>query len=69
VTEELDPAKVYRVVANSFLAGGGDGFPTLAQGENVFFGGLDIDALAGFLALPENQPYVQPATDRITSQP
>jgi 5'-nucleotidase len=64
---KLDPAKTYRVVVNSFLAGGGDGFPTLAEGANVYFGGLDIDSLADYLAA--HDPYTPTATDRISSQP
>lgn len=64
---KLDPAKTYRVVVNSFLAGGGDGFPTLAEGANVYFGGLDIDSLADYLAA--HDPYTPTATDRISNQP
>jgi 5'-nucleotidase len=63
----VDGSATYRVVVNSFLAGGGDGFPTLAQGDNVHFGGLDIDSLANHLAA--NNPYTPPPTDRISSQP
>ena len=63
----LVPGDTYRVVVNSFLAGGGDGFPTLAQGGNVYFGGLDIDSLADYLAA--HDPYTQTATDRISNQP
>jgi 5'-nucleotidase len=64
---KLDPAKTYRVVVNSFLAGGGDGFATLATGANVYFGGLDIDSLADYLAA--HDPYTPTATDRISNQP
>ena len=60
----LDPEASYRVVANNFLADGGDGFPTLALGTDRFVGGLDIAALAEYLA--EGGAYVPPATDRIT---
>ncbi len=63
----LDPAATYRVVVNSFLSDGGDGFGTLAAGTDKFFGGLDIDALARTLA--SVPAYVPPATDRITVQP
>ncbi len=67
VAEVLDPAATYRVVVNSFLSDGGDGFPTLAQGTSKYFGGLDIDGLARYLAA--NNPYVPTPTDRISNQP
>ncbi|HEX4976808.1 MAG TPA: 5'-nucleotidase C-terminal domain-containing protein [Nocardioides sp.] len=63
----VDPAATYRVAVNSFLAGGGDGFPTLADGTNVHFGGLDIDSLARFLEA--HDPYQPEPTTRISSQP
>ena len=62
----VEAGKTYRVVVNSFLAGGGDGFPTLAEGTNVHFGGLDIDSLARYLE--EHKPYEPAPTDRISSQ-
>jgi 5'-nucleotidase len=61
----IDPAASYRVVCNSFLSDGGDGFPTLGTGANKYFGGLDIDALASYLA--GHDPYTPGATDRITA--
>ncbi|SFC25597.1 bifunctional metallophosphatase/5'-nucleotidase [Streptomyces aidingensis] len=66
--EPLDPAATYRVAVNSFLAGGGDAFPTLAEGGNTVVGGIDVDALADYLTAhssPEN-PLTAPAADRIT---
>jgi 5'-nucleotidase len=60
----LDPTATYRVVANNFLADGGDGFPTLAEGTDRFVGGLDIDALAEYLA--QFEAYQPTAEDRIT---
>ncbi|WP_374928832.1 bifunctional metallophosphatase/5'-nucleotidase [Kytococcus sedentarius] len=50
-----DDSRTYRIVTNNFLAGGGDGFATLAEGGNVYFGGLDIDAFRGYLQ--DNSPY------------
>jgi 5'-nucleotidase len=50
----IDPAATYRVVLNAFLADGGDGFPSLV-GADKYFGGLDIDALATYLA--GHDPY------------
>jgi 5'-nucleotidase len=61
----LVPSATYRVVVNSFLADGGDGFPTLGQGTDKYFGGLDIDALAGYLAA--HNPYTPAPTTRISS--
>lgn len=61
----LDPARTYRVVVNSFLADGGDGFATLGTATGKFYGGLDIDALADYLEV--NAPYVPTATDRISA--
>ena len=60
----LDPTATYRVVANNFLADGGDGFPTFAEGTDRFVGGLDIDALAEYLA--QFEAYQPTAEDRIT---
>ncbi|QNN54369.1 bifunctional metallophosphatase/5'-nucleotidase [Nocardioides mesophilus] len=65
VTELLDKTKTYRVVANSFLTDGGDGFATLGQGANKFIGGLDIDALARELTSGTGA-YQPPAEGRIT---
>ena len=64
---DLVPTQTYRVVANSFLSDGGDGFPTLAAATNKVVGGLDIDSLASYLTA--NNPLTPPATDRITAQP
>ncbi|WP_307785432.1 bifunctional metallophosphatase/5'-nucleotidase [Microbacterium hibisci] len=60
----LDDNATYRIVTNNFLAGGGDGFSTFAQGgENVYYGGLDIDAFAAYLTA--NSPYAPTPLDRI----
>ena len=40
----VDPSASYRVTVNSFLADGGDGFTTFAQGTSRLGGDLDIDA-------------------------
>ena len=63
----LDPAATYRVVVNSFLSDGGDGFATLGAGANKFFGGLDIDALAATLSA--QNPYTPIEDNRITRNP
>ncbi len=64
----VDPAATYRVVVNSFLADGGDGFPALV-GADKYFGGLDIDALATYLA--GHDPYDPAAVpgSRVTVNP
>ncbi|MFE5407767.1 bifunctional metallophosphatase/5'-nucleotidase [Microbacterium sp. NPDC056569] len=63
----LDDTTVYRVVTNNFLAGGGDGFGTFRNAQNVYYGGLDIDAFAAYLGA--NSPYTPGPLDRITLVP
>jgi 5'-nucleotidase len=65
--QPLDPARAYRVAANSFLSDGGDNFAAFKTGTNKYFGGLDIDALAAYLTA--NSPYTPVATDRINVVP
>jgi 5'-nucleotidase len=65
--EAIDPARTYRVVANSFLSDGGDGFAAFTTATDKFFGGLDIEAFGRFLGA--NDPYTPPPTDRITRLP
>ncbi len=64
----IDPAATYRVAANSFLAGGGDGFPTLGQGTNDLVGADDLTALEQYLTANSSasDPIEPPAADRIT---
>ncbi|WP_330458589.1 bifunctional metallophosphatase/5'-nucleotidase [Streptomyces sp. NBC_00820] len=64
----VDPAATYRVATNSFLAGGGDGFPTLAQGTNDLVGEDDLAALGTYLTAHSSatSPLAPPAADRIT---
>ncbi|KJL43172.1 Endonuclease YhcR precursor [Microbacterium trichothecenolyticum] len=64
--QPLADTTVYRVVTNNFLAGGGDGFPTFLQAQNVYYGGLDIDAFAAYLTA--HSPYAPGALNRITLQ-
>jgi 5'-nucleotidase len=65
--EPLDQARTYRVTANSFLSDGGDGFGAFAEATDKYFGGLDIDALAGYLTA--HDPYQPVPMDRITVIP
>ncbi|MGY5099599.1 bifunctional metallophosphatase/5'-nucleotidase [Streptomyces sp. 900105245] len=64
----IDPAATYRVATNSFLAGGGDGFPTLGQGTHDVVGSDDLAALEKYLTANSSagSPIAPPATDRIT---
>ncbi|TVZ97591.1 bifunctional UDP-sugar hydrolase/5'-nucleotidase [Streptomyces sp. BK340] len=64
----VDPAATYRVATNSFLAGGGDGFPTLGQGTDDLVGGDDLAALEKYLTAHSSagSPLAPPAADRIT---
>ena len=57
----IDPKGQYRVVVNSFLASGGDGYTVLTEGTDTFDAGLDLDALEAWLA---TNPAV-PTTGRI----
>lgn len=61
--ELLDPAALYAVAANNFIATGGDGFNVFTQGTEPIGGPIDLDALIDFLsAVPEIEP---PNTGRI----
>ncbi|MFJ9816913.1 bifunctional metallophosphatase/5'-nucleotidase [Streptomyces sp. NPDC101151] len=64
----IDPAATYRVATNSFLAGGGDGFPTLGQGTGDLVGSDDLAALEKYLTANSSPtaPIAPPAADRIT---
>ncbi|HET7710231.1 MAG TPA: bifunctional metallophosphatase/5'-nucleotidase [Sphingomicrobium sp.] len=45
----IDTARSYRVVTNSFLASGGDGYSVLNQGRDRIDAGVDLDALEAYL--------------------
>ncbi|AQS68891.1 bifunctional UDP-sugar hydrolase/5'-nucleotidase [Streptomyces pactum] len=66
--DSIDPAATYRVASNSFLAGGGDGFPTLGEGANELVGTDDLTALEQYLTANSSatDPIEPPAADRIT---
>lgn len=59
----IDKVAAYRIVTNNFLADGGDNFPAFKKGTGVYYGGLDIDAFANYLAA--NSPYTPGALTRI----
>jgi 5'-nucleotidase len=60
----VDPNGRYRVVVNSFLATGGDGYTVLTQGTDPFDAGLDLDALEAWLATNPQVPTLGRITDR-----
>ncbi|MEU7556714.1 bifunctional metallophosphatase/5'-nucleotidase [Streptomyces eurythermus] len=64
----IDPAATYRVAMNAFLAGGGDGFPSLGQGKNPLVGTDDLAALVKYLTANStpSAPLAPPAANRIT---
>ena len=45
----LDATRVYHVVTNNFLAGGGDGYTTFTQGSSGRAGAVDLDALIAYV--------------------
>ncbi|GAB3442321.1 bifunctional metallophosphatase/5'-nucleotidase [Phycicoccus ginsengisoli] len=65
--QPLVDTTTYRIVTNNFLQGGGDNFPTMAKGTNVYYGGLDIDAFANYLEA--SSPYTPGPLTRITTTP
>ncbi|MFJ9741920.1 bifunctional metallophosphatase/5'-nucleotidase [Streptomyces sp. NPDC101166] len=64
----IDPAAGYRVATNSFLAGGGDGFPTLGLGTGDVVGADDLTALEQYLTANSSatNPIAPPTATRIT---
>jgi 5'-nucleotidase len=63
----LDESRTYRVVANNFLAEGGDNFPEFAKGaRRLETGLLDLDAFTDYLKKNEGQgAALAPAAPRI----
>ncbi|MFI0481924.1 bifunctional metallophosphatase/5'-nucleotidase [Actinomadura sp. 9N215] len=62
----VDPSTTYKVAANNFLLGGGDGFSVFTEGKDQVLGPIDLDALvAYFTAQPTIAP---PPLNRITAQ-
>ncbi|MGW1596719.1 bifunctional metallophosphatase/5'-nucleotidase [Streptomyces sp. NPDC002343] len=64
----VDPAATYRVAMNAFLAGGGDGFPSLGQGKNTVVGSDDLAVLEKYLTANSSpsSPIAPPAANRVT---
>jgi 5'-nucleotidase len=63
--QAVSPTATYRVVVNSFLAEGGDGFGVLRDGTNRVGGAQDLDAFT--TALTARSPVSPPALGRIVS--
>ncbi|WP_141578696.1 bifunctional UDP-sugar hydrolase/5'-nucleotidase [Actinomadura sp. WMMA1423] len=62
----VDPAATYKVAANNFLLGGGDGFTVFTEGKDQVLGAIDLDA---FVAYFNAQGTISPpALDRISGK-
>ncbi|TDD80024.1 bifunctional metallophosphatase/5'-nucleotidase [Actinomadura rubrisoli] len=46
----VDPSATYKVAANNFLLGGGDGFSTFTQGKDQVLGPIDLDGFVAYFA-------------------
>ncbi|MEW2358875.1 bifunctional metallophosphatase/5'-nucleotidase [Spirillospora sp. NPDC029432] len=64
--QAVDPAATYKVAANNFLLGGGDGFTTFTQGTDQVLGPIDLDAFVAYLGA--NSPVAPPPLDRISGR-
>lgn len=62
--QPLSTAATYRVTANAFLAGGGDGFTGFKAGTNRTTGIVDLDALVAWFG--KNDPLTPPSPGRVT---
>ncbi|TDD77918.1 bifunctional metallophosphatase/5'-nucleotidase [Actinomadura darangshiensis] len=62
----VDPSATYKVAANNFLLGGGDGFTVFTEGTGQVLGAIDLDTFVSYF---EAQGTVTPpALDRISGQ-
>ncbi|HVK53442.1 MAG TPA: bifunctional metallophosphatase/5'-nucleotidase [Burkholderiales bacterium] len=59
----IDMKAAYRVTANEFLAGGGDGFSVMKEGKDRHFGIFDLQALEAYIQA--NSPLTPSERDRI----
>jgi 5'-nucleotidase len=64
-----NPAKIYRVTVNNFMATGGDGFATLIGGTSQQGGAQDIDALIAYLATYKSQSLSYDPTATVLAKP
>jgi 5'-nucleotidase len=63
--QPIQPQQRLRVVVNSFLQSGGDGFPTLSKGQQVLVGPDDVQALEAYFMSHGNTPVAPTALDRV----
>ncbi len=63
----LDPAQIYTVTANNYLATGGDGFTVFKEGKNLVNGPVDYEAMVAYIK-SFKEPIQAPALDRIDVQ-
>jgi len=59
----IDPARLYRVTVNEFLAQGGDGFAVLKDAVEGVRGTTDVDALEKYIS--QHSPLTAPSGNRI----
>jgi len=62
----VDPAASYRVAANNFLLGGGDGFTVFTEGTDQVLGPIDLDAFVAYMTA--NSPISPPPLTRISGE-
>ncbi|MFC9973802.1 bifunctional metallophosphatase/5'-nucleotidase [Spirillospora sp. NPDC127200] len=62
----VDPAATYKVSANNFLLGGGDGFTTFTKGTGSVLGPIDLDALVAYFGA--HSPISPPPLERISGK-
>jgi 5'-nucleotidase len=63
----VGPADSVRVVANSFIASGGDNFTVFTLGTDVLGGAVDLEAFEAYFAA--NSPIAPPGTGHVTRAP
>lgn len=62
----VDPAATYKVAANNFLLGGGDGFSVFTEGKDQVLGPIDLDAFVAYFTVQGT--ISPPALNRISGQ-
>ncbi len=65
--EPVEAGQTYRVAANSFLLGGGDGFTVFTKSTDRYNSGPALEAFTAYLGA--HSPVSAPATDRIDVRP
>ncbi|WUH98162.1 bifunctional metallophosphatase/5'-nucleotidase [Spirillospora sp. NBC_00431] len=61
----ITPSTTYKIAANNFLLGGGDGFTTFTEGKDQVLGPIDLDALVAYFTA--NPTIAPPPLNRITT--